>query len=304
MNKKLALLMRNLLILMMLVSTSLLAGCVNPEDGSVSASPSTSVVPPNHAPSILLDHAYTDDPSVNYSSSFNQSLPISLTMINYTTIVVYHAVVDIDGDNLTMGYDVDLDGHIDVSVSQHSGYTNVSIPTSLWNPHPMSNTSYRISFAFIALDEHGHGSSAFVDSGISISPLRWWHDDAYTPNYALYQFTGEDDTGNPGTDTTDYLIRITMDQGNDIGWSAISVKIEVNGGVPQTCDNPGIDGTGPCVLEEFGTDITNTVLSAGDGFRIKENGQDLCNTACTIDVTITDTREGRVLYTINNVAAE
>ncbi len=120
----------------------------------------------------------------------------------------------------------------------------------------------------------------------------------------LYQFTGEDDSGNPGTDANDYLIRITMDQGKDIGWSAISVKIEIDGGVPQTCDNPGIEGTAPCMLEEFGTDTTDTVLSAGDGFRIKENGQDLCNTACSIDVTITDTREGKIIDTTNDVAAE
>ena len=296
--------MRYLLIVMMLVSTSLLAGCVNPDDGSVSASPSTSVTPPNHAPSILVNHAYSEDPTVNYSSTYNQSLPVILSMINYTTIVVYHAVVDIDGDNLSMGYDLDLDGHIDVYVNQHSGYTNVSIPTSLWNQHPMSNTSYRISIAFIAIDEHGLGSSDFVDSGIDISPLRWWHDDAYLPNLLLYQFTGEDDSGNPGTDANDYLIRITMDQGKDIGWSAISVKIEIDGGVPQTCDNPGIEGTAPCMLEEFGTDTTDTVLSAGDGFRIKENGQDLCNTACSIDVTITDTREGKIIDTTNDVAAE
>ncbi|MEK9731006.1 MAG: hypothetical protein VW230_04530 [Candidatus Poseidoniales archaeon] len=33
-------------------------------------------------------------------------------------------------------------------------------------------------------------------------------------------------------------------------------------------------------------------------------GQDLCNTACSIDVTITDTREGKIIDTTNDVAAE
>jgi hypothetical protein len=112
----------------------------------------------------------------------------------------------------------------------------------------------------------------------------------------LYLFTGEDDSsGNPGADINDYLIRITMDQGQDIGWSSISIKIEIDGGVPVTCDNPGVEGTGDCVLEEFGTDTTDSVLSAGDGFRIKENGQNLCNAACSIDVTITDVVEGKVI---------
>ncbi|MBT5284633.1 MAG: hypothetical protein HOL29_01530, partial [Euryarchaeota archaeon] len=44
--------------------------------------------------------------------------------------------------------------------------------------------------------------------------------------------------------------------------------------------------------------------SVGDGVTIQESGQDLCSTSCTIDVTITDTREGTVIDYTNNVQAE
>jgi len=44
--------------------------------------------------------------------------------------------------------------------------------------------------------------------------------------------------------------------------------------------------------------------SVGDGVTIQESGQDLCSTSCTIDVTITNTREGTVIAAIYNIQAE
>ena len=121
---------------------------------------------------------------------------------------------------------------------------------------------------------------------------------------SLYVFDGEDAGGSqPSTETDDNLIRITMTQGGDIQWSAISVKIEVDGEAPVTCDNPGQDGTGQCVLVEFGDD-TDTVLTAGDGFTIKENGQDLCSSSCSIDITITDTRQSKIIDETDDIVAE
>jgi hypothetical protein len=37
---------------------------------------------------------------------------------------------------------------------------------------------------------------------------------------------------------------------------------------------------------------------------IVETGTDLCSASCTVDVTITDTREEKVIDTTNGVAAE
>jgi hypothetical protein len=46
------------------------------------------------------------------------------------------------------------------------------------------------------------------------------------------------------------------------------------------------------------------VWSVGDGVTVVENGQELCSGSCSIDVTITDTREGKVIDTTNGVVAE
>ena len=122
-------------------------------------------------------------------------------------------------------------------------------------------------------------------------------------NLALYAFSGKDAQGNPGTGTADNLIMLTMDQGGDINWAAVSVKLAIDGAAPVTCDNPGADGTGVCSLVEFGN-TDDQVWSVGDGVTIAESGQDLCSGSCSIDVTITDTRENKVIDTTNGVVAE
>ena len=121
-------------------------------------------------------------------------------------------------------------------------------------------------------------------------------------NLALYAFSGKDAQGTPGTGTADNLIMLTMDQGGDINWAAVSVKLAIDGAAPVTCDNPGGEG-GVCSLVEFGN-TDDQVWSVGDGVTIAESGQDLCSASCSIDVTITDTRENKVIATINGVVAE
>ena len=122
-------------------------------------------------------------------------------------------------------------------------------------------------------------------------------------NLALYAFSGKDAQGTPGTGTADNLIMLTMDQGGDINWAAVSVKLAIDGAAPVTCDNPGAAGTGVCILTEFGN-TDDQVWSVGDGVTIAESGQDLCSASCSIDVTITDTRENKVIDTTNGVVAE
>ena len=121
-------------------------------------------------------------------------------------------------------------------------------------------------------------------------------------NLALYAFSGKDAQGSPGTGTADNLIMLTMDQGGDINWAAVSVKLAIDGAAPVTCDNPGGEG-GVCSLVEFGN-TDDQVWSVGDGVTIAESGQDLCSGSCSIDVTITDTRENKVIDTTNGVVAE
>ena len=122
-------------------------------------------------------------------------------------------------------------------------------------------------------------------------------------NLALYAFSGEDANGSPTAEGPDHLVRVTMDQGSDITWAAISVKLTIDDGAPVTCDNPGVEGTGVCKLVEFGN-TDDQMWSVGDGVTVMENGNNLCSSSCSIDVTITDTREGTTIDRTNGLVAE
>jgi hypothetical protein len=94
-----------------------------------------------------------------------------------------------------------------------------------------------------------------------------------------------------------------MMQGVNINWANLKVQIEVDNAAPVTCDNPGQDSGAVCLLVPFEGD-GGQFWSVGDGVTIQESGQDLCSTSCTIDVTITNTREGTVIAAIYNIQAE
>ena len=123
-------------------------------------------------------------------------------------------------------------------------------------------------------------------------------------NLALYVMDAEDASGSPTDGVADNLVRVTMTQGSDINWAAISVKISVNNEAPVTCNNPGAEGSGGgCDLDEFG-DETDQFWSVGDGVTIMENGQNICDglSSCTVSVTITNTQEGKTLDESSAVA--
>ena len=211
---------------------------------------------------------------------------------------VYHSAVDPDGTVLSLGWDVNLDGVVDVPVSDHSGISTLHLPVSSLHEVPGSSEVIG-TVAFLATDSNG-GLSVILLDLFSMRPIGPWVETYPSPGFI--QFNGEDAQGTPSDGTEDNLIMLTMTQGGDINWASISVKLQVDGGAPVTCDNPGGSG-GVCVLEEFGT-TTDQVWSVGDGVTIKETGTDLCTASCTIDVTITDTREGKVIDETNGVPAE
>ena len=214
-------------------------------------------------------------------------------------VSLYHAAMDPDGGTLTMGWDMNLNGIIDVAVTSNSGFTTVNLPLNQW--HDIPTTERKItSVAFLAIDTVGDRSAMLLDI-YSHTPEGPWSEDR-SPRMT-YGFTGADAQGSPGTDTADNLIMLIMDQGSDINWAAVSVKLSIDGAAPVACDNPGVDGTSVCSLVEFGN-TDDQVWSVGDGVTVVENGQDLCSGSCSIDVTITDTREGKVIDTTNGVVAE
>ena len=119
-------------------------------------------------------------------------------------------------------------------------------------------------------------------------------------NLTLYAFSASDAGAAVSTGTDDALVMIAMDQGSDINWAAVSVKLTIDGNAPVTCDNND-QGTSTCYLVEYGT-TDDQVWSVGDGVTVYESGQDLCNNSCEIVITITDVNAGKKIDESTTVA--
>ena len=159
-----------------------------------------------------------------------------------------------------MGWDTNLDGVVDIPVSASQGFTVLYIPISDWNTVPdIPTTRTKMSIAFHAIDANGGRDVAFLTCNLNLPVGPWW-----MSQNGFYAISGKDAQGSPGTDTADNLIMLTMDQGGDINWAAVSVKLAIDGAAPVTCDNPGVDGTSVCSLVEFGN-TDDQVWSVGDG---------------------------------------
>jgi hypothetical protein len=226
-------------------------------------------------------HSDNNEPSSTFFINTNQQM---VENVNYNqttgyatvtsiTLSVYSAAVDPDGDNISCGWDIDLDGNVDYPTICTGEFTNLTIPIADWIQIPGSSGSIH-SIAFIVVDEPGAAIAGILDLRV---PYEDW--------FALYAFGAEDANGAVTDGTDDNLVRVTMSQGGDLNWASISVKISVDNAAPVTCDNPGVTG-GACGLVEFGATGDN-FWSVGDGVTIVESGQDLCTSGtCSVEVTI------------------
>ena len=85
-------------------------------------------------------------------------------IINGYSYNLYHSVVDIDGDSMTSGWDINLDGSIDYPTTGNSGFTEVYVPMNYFSQIMIFDDEINYaSVAFIAVDEHGLGNAILLD---------------------------------------------------------------------------------------------------------------------------------------------
>ena len=76
---------------------------------------------------------------------------------------VRHAMTDWDGDIISAGWDINLDGIIDFPASDSEGYTNISIPLSGMLERTVSNSvNFERSIVFGAMDNDGAWTSSEI----------------------------------------------------------------------------------------------------------------------------------------------
>ena len=110
---------------------------------------------------------------------------------------------------------------------------------------------------------------------------------------SLYAFDAKEAPGTPTEATDDNLAIITMNQGQDITWAVLSVKLSINGAASTTCAVPGQSG-GSCIVVDS-SDEAN-IWSVGEDVTVLENGVDMCSDAnCEMSFAITNLRTGQSL---------
>ena len=94
-------------------------------------------------------------------------------------------------------------------------------------------------------------------------------------DFELYSVSARNAPGELSTSTDNNIAVLSMDQGKDIDWAKVDIKLSIDGGAPFNCATPG-STSGACIIVESNTE--GTFWSVGEEVTIVENGVDLCNT--------------------------
>ena len=244
-------------------------GQTTPDDGGTTTSTS-----PNQAP--VVEGMTTSDIYLEYDTMF-------ICDGNMCNGSVMHSVVDVDGDALTIGWDTNLDGGIDVTLSSNSGVTNLSISQNEFSAFTIDGEDLLYnSIALIASD----GTIASADLVQLLGYEGPMEEEA--PPLELYVFTAED--ANPNADPTtetDALVRVGMQSGSGLNWSSLQVTIKIDGGTPMTCkDASTADDDASCTYEKYGDAGNDYLWQVGEGITITEGSADDCTASCNVEVTL------------------
>ena len=249
-------------------------GQTTPDEGGTTTSAS-----PNQAP--VVEGMTASDIYLEYDTMF-------ICDGNTCNGSVMHSVVDVDGDTLTIGWDTNLDGGIDVALSSNSGVTNLSISQNEFSAFTLDGAELLYnSIALIAND--GTIASADLVQLLGYDETMD-EDDTNEQNGPLlvYVFSAEDANPNadPSTDV-DALVRVGMQSGSGLNWGTLQVTIKIDGGTPMTCkDASTADDDASCTYEKYGDSGNAQNWEVGEGITITEGSADDCTASCNVEVTL------------------
>ena len=214
------------------------------------------------------------------------------------SVTARHAMTDWDGTIQQAGWDIDLDGTIDYSVTADEGYTTLEMPMSamVWyntsgfddGDSVTSGYAYlQNSFAFGAQDNDGEfisseifmiqktafyaGWGGGLTSYLDNEPCRDFS------NAGDYNFSYADHTDIVSNGAFDYLVDITRTNGQAaISWDALRITFDGNSEGDRICQL-GADGddNNACVILQSGQD--DTMWEAGETITLMEGGNNLHN---------------------------
>jgi hypothetical protein len=250
----------------------ILTGCLglfDDDDVIDDAEGGTTTTAAGTAPAVQLTQASFPEPVPVYNSSTGE-------LVSYSghIFAVYWAMMDVDGSIASAGFDIDLDGTIDVSVTTAKGVTNLSIPTSQWvstSSVTPSNSALITTVAFIATDDDSLSTVQMMT--VSTGDL-YFGPSMYVLSTADHADDVEDDAG---------LMTLTFGNGGDLDWALVQIEI-IKDSVPVTCDNPDLTG-GNCGASQHGG-ADGTSWEKGETIILSSTGGAFCDADCTLTVRI------------------
>jgi len=200
----------------------------------------------------------------------------------YTSI--YYAMLDVDGTITSAGFDIDLDGTIDVPVSESRGVVNLTIPISEWVVSEGDEDEYNdgwvditTTVAFIAIDDDSLYTVEMYSLTMQVSNPEPQSDgpSMYVLFAADHSDDVEDDLG---------LMTLTFGNGGDLDWALVQIEI-IKDSVPSTCDNPDVSSEKKCSAAQHGG-ADDTSWEKGETIILSSVLGDFCDEDCTLTVRI------------------
>ena len=119
------------------------------------------------------------------------------------------------------------------------------------------------------------------------------------PSFEMYDFSVTDAAGTPGTDASEALVYVAMDNGDDLSWASVIVQVAADGGVYTTCTNPNEAVDTGCAV----SDNDDGSWGFGEEVTISEGTDSICDGACSVQVKVLDRSSNKLIYesTVTNV---
>ena len=118
-------------------------------------------------------------------------------------------------------------------------------------------------------------------------------------DFSMYGFAVTDAAGTPTSDSGEEIVYIAMDAGEDLSWATVIVQMS-DGGSYTECTNPDQAADTGCAVSDNG----DGKWSFGEEVTISEGSDDICSTACSVQVKVLDRASNKLIYesTVTSVA--
>ena len=111
-------------------------------------------------------------------------------------------------------------------------------------------------------------------------------------DFSMYDFSVTDASGSPTSAGGEDLVYVALDAGEDLSWATVIVQLS-NGGAYSECTNPDQTADTACAVSDSNNDGK---WGFGEEVTISEGSEDICSSACTVQVKILDRASNKLIY--------